>query len=92
MKLVFIRRVVIIPGSFIHLPIACGSILVRPSSITPYFLHLFKHPPLLLQDLSLLADQRPLLLAEEPLQLPDLLLLALQGLHQLLLVLGELQL
>lgn len=58
----------------------------------PYFLHLFKHPPLLLQDLSLLADQRPLLLTEEPLQLPDLLLLALQGLHQLLLVLGELQL
>lgn len=64
------------------------------SSITSasYFLQLFKHAPLLLQDLSLLADQRPLLLAEEPLQLLDLLLLALQGLHQLLLVLGELQL
>lgn len=61
-------------------------------SQAPYLLQLLHQAPLLLQDLSLLADQRPLLLAEEPLQLPDLLLLALQGLHQLLLVLGELQL
>lgn len=61
-------------------------------SQAPHFLQLVQHAPLLLQDLSLLADQRPLLLPKEPLQLLDLLLLVLQGLHQLLLVLGELQL
>lgn len=50
------------------------------------------HPPLLLQYFSLLVNQRPLLLAEEPLQLPDLVLLSPEGLNQLLLALRELQL
>lgn len=56
-------------------------------------LHLFGHPPLLLQYFSLLVHQRPLLLAEEPLQLLDFVLLAPEGLNQLLLALrqGQLQ-
>ncbi len=58
----------------------------------PYLLHLLKHPPLLLQYFSLLVDQRPLLLTEEPLQLLDLVLLAPEGLNQLLLALRQLQL
>ena len=55
-------------------------------------LHLFQHPPLLIQYFYLLVDQRPLLFAQEPLQLPDLVLLALEGLNQLLLALRQLQL
>lgn len=58
----------------------------------PYLLHLLIHPPLLLQYFSLLVDQRPLLLTEEPLQLLDLVLLAPEGLNQLLLALRQLQL
>lgn len=54
--------------------------------------HLVVHPPLLVQDFSLLVDQRPLLLAQEPLQLLDLVLLAPESLDQLLLTLGQLQL
>ena len=54
--------------------------------------HLLEHPPLLLQDVSLLADQRPLLAGEQPLQLLHLGLLAPQGLDQRLLALGQTQL
>lgn len=60
--------------------------------MVPDLVHLLAQSALLLQDLSLLADQRPLLLAQSALQLPDLFLLALQRLHQLLLALGQTQL
>lgn len=64
--------------------------VVKPQE--PYLLHLVIHLPLLFQYLSLLAHQRPLLLTEEPLQLLDLVLLAPEGLNQLLLALRQLQL
>lgn len=64
--------------------------LTSPSSQQPYLLHLLMHTLLLLQYFSLLADQRPLLLSEEPLQLFDLVLLAPEGLNELVLALGQL--
>lgn len=63
------------------------SCVAHHQSEQPYLLYLFKHPPLLIQHFSLLADQRPLLLTQEPLQLLDLILLAPEGLNQLLLAL-----
>lgn len=56
-----------------------------------HHVHLLVHAPLLVQDLPLLGEQRLLLVRQLQLQVTDDNLLGSQGLHQLLLTLGQLE-